>query len=118
MAHANSEEFSEMEGWVVRLKDPLGILRSQVLTSLFPVPSQAGDPVGRHHTAGEERHAAPAWCDQSEHEVQWTFLLRLSQHQWDLQVDGAAGEHSHEATLRQWGIWTGQIPAQTEKEVS
>lgn len=60
MAHANSKEFSEMEGWVVRLKDPLGILRSQMLTSLFPVPSQAGDPVGGHHTAGEERHAAPA----------------------------------------------------------
>lgn len=60
MGHANSKEFSVVGGWVVRLKDPLGILRGPVLTSLFPVLSQAGDPVGGHHTAGEERHAASA----------------------------------------------------------
>lgn len=34
--HAHSEEFSAGGGWVVRLKDPSGILRGPVLTSLFP----------------------------------------------------------------------------------
>lgn len=37
---------------------------------LLPVLSQAGDPVGGHHSAGEERHVASAGYDQSEHTVQ------------------------------------------------
>lgn len=86
--------------------------------ALLPVLSQAGDPVGGHHSTGEARHAVPARCDQSEHTVQWAFLLRVSQHQRDLQVNGAARQHSHEAALRQRGIRARSIPAQAEKEVS
>lgn len=38
--------------------------------ALLPVLSQAGHPVGGHHSTGEARHAVSARRDQSEHTVQ------------------------------------------------
>lgn len=80
--------------------------------------SQTGGALGRYHPAREERYTPAAWCDQGEHTLQWTRLLRLPQHQWDLQTGGTAGKHRHASAPGQQRFRTGPLTAQTQEEVT
>lgn len=92
-----------------------------VLTLCFIPPvchSQAVGPLGRHHSAGEERHPAAAGHGASEHPLQRARLLRVPQHQRDLQADGAAGQHRHAPAPGQQGLRAGPLAAQAQEEVA
>ncbi len=88
--------------------------RSQCL--LFLRLSYAGDPLGWRDSAGEERHAAAAGHGAGQHTLQRARLLRLPQHQRDLQTHGAARQHSHETAAGQQGLRAGPLSAQTQEE--
>lgn len=73
--------------------------------------------MGRYHPAGEERHPPAARRDQSEHPPQRARLLRLPEHQRDLQAGGAAGKHRHAAAAGQQRLRAGPLAAQAQEEI-
>lgn len=91
---------------------------NQNLLLAFVVDSQAGGSLGGHHPAGEERHPPAARRHQGEHPGQRARLLRLPQHQRDLQVGRAACQHCHASAAGQQGLRTGPLTSQAQEEVA
>ena len=89
-----------------------------VCICLSVIVSQTGGALGRYHPAGEERHPPVARRDQGEHPHQRARLLRLPQHQRDLQAGGAAGQHRHASAPRQQRLRTGPLAAQAQEEIA
>lgn len=91
---------------------------NQSLLLAFVIDSQAGGSLGGHHPAGEERHPPAARRHQGEHPGQRARLLRLPQHQRDLQVGRAVGQHRHASAAGQQGLRTGPLTSQAQEEVA
>lgn len=87
----------------------------QSVISMFSssLRSDSGGALDRGDPAGEELHPSVSREHSCQHAKHWTFLFHVSQHQWHLQVDGAACQHCHAPAPRQWGICCWPFTPQT-----